>query len=108
MYTTQDQPLTAAKQVLQQATITEILKNRYLHNQGWTIIDRWCIQIPVRMKLLESHGVEGLMIEVMQQQEIELNALTLTSALELRKNGTPDMEILEMYGINTNLQYRNR
>lgn len=59
------------------------------------------------MKVLENDGVEGLMIEVMQQQEIGLNALTSTSALELRKNRTPDMEILEMYGINTNLQYRN-
>ncbi|MDR5791692.1 hypothetical protein P9281_34665 [Caballeronia sp. LP003] len=91
-----------AKTVLTAETLKLINKPPYNH-YGWKILDRWAYNSPRELKELETQGELVLLSRLLEQQQLEQDALTTTQALEALATGTVPHEILAENEIATEL-----
>ncbi|CUJ64349.1 hypothetical protein ACUDCK_29690 (plasmid) [Achromobacter sp. CF-sbj1-Ac2-l] len=102
MLTTKTQPLQHAKQVLLPTTIEAVRRQPY-NRFGWTILDRWAYNSPKQLKELESLGEVVLLGRLLEQQELEQQALTSAEAIDSINQGSLAHEILLALEIKTEL-----
>jgi hypothetical protein len=102
MLTGKTQPLELAKKVLLPTTIEAATRLPYNH-YGWTILDRWAYNSPQALQALERQGEIILLGKLLEQQELEQQALTTTSAIDALNQGTTPFEILQALEISTEL-----
>jgi hypothetical protein len=97
MITTANQPLAIASKVLQASTIKAIRQSSSFNLHGWKILDRWALNSPERLRDLEQESEMLLLGRVLQQQRIELEAITSLPADA--KVGLTESEILQLQEI---------
>mgnify|MGYP006862888489 FL=1 len=102
MLTGKTLPLQHAKQVLLQTTLEATRRQPYNH-YGWSILDRWAYNSPEKLKQLERQGEVILLGKLLEQQELEQEALTSQVALEALSQGSLAHEILQAMEIETEL-----
>ena len=102
MLTGKTLPLQHAKQVLLQTTLEATRRQPYNH-YGWRILDRWAYNSPEKLKQLERQGEVILLGKLLEQQELEQEALTSQVALEALSQGSLAHEILQAMEIETEL-----
>lgn len=93
-------PLAIASKVLAPDTLSALRRHPY-HLVGWRIADRWAFDQPERLRALEAEGEILVLIRLLEQQQIEHEAL-LDSVGEQRGGMSP-MEILLQRGIELRL-----
>jgi hypothetical protein len=77
--------------------------NHLLHLCGWGILDRWALESPAQLRALESGGDCTPLGRLFEQQQLEHSMLASESALEQRRSGMADHEILVMNAMPTQL-----
>jgi hypothetical protein len=92
------QPLDLAGRVLGRETMVEVRKN-LMRPRGWKILDRWAVNSPKELKMLEERGRMVLISKVMTQEEVENQALAEADLLD----GVDEAELLSQLGVNTHL-----
>lgn len=98
-----DSPLRIASNVLADSTIKSVLRSSSYHFRGWRILDRWAFSSPNRLLALEAQGEIFLLIRLLEQQNIEHDALISVAGLAQRANGISEHEALVECGIATEL-----
>lgn len=96
-------PLTIAANVLARSSIQSVLRSPSYHARGWQILDRWAISGPEQLRKLEADGEVIMLGRLLEQQEIEHQVLSSTAALEQRRNGLAEHEVLALHEISTEL-----
>ncbi|HDR9092002.1 hypothetical protein QZM46_23490 [Burkholderia vietnamiensis] len=94
------QPLAIASTVLAPATVSALRRHPY-HLVGWRIADRWAFQQPERLRALEADGEVLVLIRVLEQQQLEHEALI--DALDEPHAGLSPTDILQQRGIDLRL-----
>ena len=92
-------PLEIARKVLRPETI-----NDGYTSLGYSILDRWALNSPEKLKMLEAMGTLDLLVTLDQQATIENRALSSETARQASLRGMSDSEILESMGIDMNLK----
>ncbi|MCA7961142.1 hypothetical protein [Burkholderia multivorans] len=103
MLTEPIQPLSIAAAVLAPATLGSIRRSVSFHRRGWQILDRWAFESPAQLRALETEGEVILLGRLLEQQQREHKALRSAAALEQRRRGVAEQEILALYEICTTL-----
>lgn len=98
-----DNPLEIASNVLADSTIKSVLRSSSYHSRGWRILDRWAFNSPDRLLALEAQGNIALLIRLLEQQQLEHDALISSTGLEQRAHGLSEHEVLMGWGISTEL-----
>lgn len=98
-----DSPLSIASDVLADSTIESVLRSSSYHARGWRILDRWAFNSPDRLLALEAQGEIVLLIRLLEQQNIEHDALISAAGSALRANGLSEHEVLLDWDIATEL-----
>ncbi|UNG18642.1 hypothetical protein [Stutzerimonas zhaodongensis] len=98
-----DSLLRIASNVLEDSTIKSVLRSGSYHSRGWRILDRWAFYSPDRLLALEAQGEIVLLIRLLEQQNIEHDALISAAGLAQRANGLSEHEVLMGWGISTEL-----
>ncbi|WP_063828885.1 hypothetical protein [Paraburkholderia sprentiae] len=93
-------PLDVAKRVLQPDTISSVRQSPF-HLRAWTILDRWALNSPQRLKALETQGEVILLGRLLDQQTAEHEALM--DASEMLQTGVSESEVLALANISTEL-----
>lgn len=94
-------PLFVARRVLKERTLQEVGRAPYTL-RGWAILDRWAMNSPAALQALEAQGgIEALKVRLLDQQDLESRAML--DYCELVDAGTPELEILALTGIATEL-----
>lgn len=96
-------PLEIASNVLADSTIKSVLRSSSYHSRGWRILDRWAFNSPDRLLALEAQGEIVLLIRLLEQQNVEHDALISAAGLAQRANGLSEHEVLMRWGISTEL-----
>ena len=118
MLTRDDPPLTMASRVLEPETLKEIKLYKQLNFWGKGILDRWAMNSPELLKKMEKEGgAEMIATRLLIQQELEQDTLheaqiqgysylpeVVAMAPDIRTL-LPAYEILQMYGVNSELTY---
>jgi hypothetical protein len=99
MLTSNDPPLTIARQVLQPASIAAFRMSPF-NFHGWKILDRWAFNSPEKLRALEATGLIALLSRVLDQQHTEMGALI--DAMR-HSEGLAEHEVLTMQEIRTEL-----
>lgn len=97
------QPLSIAAGVLMPATLASVRKSPSYHLQGWRILDRWAFESPAQLRALEAEGEVILLGRLLEQQQLEHQALRSAVALEQHRRGLAEQEILALHEIHTTL-----
>ena len=84
-----------ASQTLSAETMQELRRGNEVNYQGWKILDRWAVNSPDELKMLEAQGFPILFHYLSLQQEEELEAI-----LKNQDTSLAEHEVLEMSGIN--------
>lgn len=103
MHTEPAQPLAFAAGVLTPATLASVRRSPSFHHRGWQILDRWAFDSPAQLQALETKGEVVLLGRLLEQQQLEHQALMSRAALEQRRHGLTDHEILALCEIRTEL-----
>jgi hypothetical protein len=77
--------------------------NYLFHLCDWRILERWALESPAQLRALESEGDVALLGHLFEQQQMEHSMLTSESALEHRRSGKAEHEILVLNEIPTHL-----
>lgn len=93
-------PLTIASRVLAPDTLS-CLRRSPFHLVAWHIVDRWAFNQPERLQALEAEGEIMVLIRVLEQQQLEHEALL--DSLEEQRSGMSSAEILQQRGIELGL-----
>ena len=96
-------PLESARKVLRPETINDVRSGGYT-SLGYSILDRWALNSPEKLKMLEAMGTLDLLVTLDQQATIENRALSSETARQASLRGMSDSEILESMGIDMNLK----
>ncbi|RMQ38417.1 hypothetical protein ALQ05_101610, partial [Pseudomonas amygdali pv. mori] len=88
---------------LMPATISTVRGLSAFHLCAWRILDRWALESPAQLRSLESEGEVALLGRLFEQQQLEQSMLTSESALEQRRSGMAEHEILVLNEIPTQL-----
>jgi len=94
-----DNPLEIAANVLANSTIKSVLRSSSYHSRGWRILDRWAFNAPDRLLALEAQGEIFLLIRLLEQQNIEHDALISVAGLAQLAHGLSEHEVLVEWGI---------
>lgn len=93
-------PLAIASKVLAPDTLSALRRHPY-HLVGWRIADRWAFDQPERLRALEVEGEILVLIRLLEQQQIEHEALL--DSVEEQCAGMSPTEILLQRGIELRL-----
>jgi hypothetical protein len=93
-------PLAIASQILAPGTLAALRRHPY-HLAGWRIADRWAFEQPERLRALEAEGEIVVLIRLLDQQQLEHEAL-LDSSEALQK-GLSITEVFQQRGIDPRL-----
>ena len=96
----QTYPLEIARKVLKPETINDVRSGGYT-SLGYSILDRWALNSPERLKAMELQGELQLLSRLLEQQALELTAINSLPADS--KQGLTEHEILQMLEIKTDL-----
>ena len=100
MQVNQTQPLQLAAQVLEAGNLA-MFRATPFNRFGWAILDRWAMNSPQALKVLEAQGAVTLFNRVLTQQRTEEDVLDRNQTL-LSQGSTP-MEVLAMNEVATEL-----
>ncbi|CAJ6510680.1 Uncharacterised protein [Burkholderia pseudomallei] len=103
MRTEPTQPLSIAAAVLTPATLASVCRSPSFHRRGWQILDRWAFESPTQLRALEAEGEAILLGRLLEQQQLEHQVLRSPAALEQRRQGLAEHEILALHEIRTTL-----
>lgn len=103
MHTEPTQPLSIAAAVLMPDTLASVCRSPSFHCRGWQILDRWAFENPMRLRALEAEGEVIVLGRLLEQQQLEYRALRSAAALEQRRRGLTENEILALHEIRTTL-----
>nr|WP_188117817.1 hypothetical protein [Pseudomonas fragi] len=84
-------------------TIESVLRSTSYHACGWQILDRWALNSPGRLRVLEAQGELLLLGRLLEQQIVEHKALISPLGLAQRGDGLAEHEVLALWGISTEL-----
>ncbi|MBA1187403.1 hypothetical protein G7000_20310 [Pseudomonas stutzeri] len=96
-------PLSIAAGVLAGTTLECVRHSPSFHLRGWQILDRWAVGNPGQLQRLEAEGEVILLGRLLEQQEIEHQVLSSVAALEQRRQGLAEHEILALNEVATEL-----
>ncbi|EKS9844620.1 hypothetical protein QDD82_005475 [Burkholderia cepacia] len=96
-------PLSIAADTLTPATLASVCRSPSFHRRGWQILDRWAFESPAQLRALEAEGEVILLGRVLEQQQLEHPVLRSAAALEQRRRGLAEQEILALLEIRTSL-----
>ncbi|NNB26178.1 hypothetical protein HBN92_16185 [Pseudomonas fragi] len=96
-------PLKIASGSLAVTTIESVLRSTSYHACGWQILDRWALNSPGRLRVLEAQGELLLLGRLLEQQIVEHKALISPLGLAQRGDGLAEHEVLALWGISTEL-----
>ena len=96
-------PLSIAAGVLASSTLECVRRSPSYHCRGWQILDRWAFDSPGQLQRLEAEGEVILLGRLLEQQELEHQALSSAAALEQRHQGLVEHEILALNKVATGL-----
>jgi len=91
-------PLEIAGNVLKVETIHLVNKTKEINRRGMMILDRWSMNEPAKLKVMELNS-SGLMKSVITQQRKEAEVLESPRGEEMLRNGLAAHEVMEMYGV---------
>ncbi|MBF4061083.1 MULTISPECIES: hypothetical protein [Burkholderia] len=103
MHAEPTRPLSISAAVLTPATLASVCRSPSFHCRGWQILDRWAFESPTQLRALEAEGEVILLGRLLEQQQPEHQALRSAAALELRRRGVAEHEILALHKIRTTL-----
>lgn len=103
MHVEPTRPLSIAAAVLTPATLASVCRSTSFHCRGWQILDRWASESPVLLRALEAEGELILLGRLLEQQQLEHQTLRSAVALELRRRGVAEHEILGLHEIRATL-----
>ncbi|CAJ5815428.1 hypothetical protein P4G95_06300 [Burkholderia vietnamiensis] len=86
-------PLSITTAVL---TLASVCRSPSFHRRGWQILDRWAFESPAQLRALEAEGELILL-----GQLLEHRVLRSAAALEQRRQGLAEQEILALHEIRT-------
>lgn len=90
-------PLEMAARVIQPETIAAIRRLSDYSLRGWCILDRWAINSPDALRVLEAEGEVVLLGRLLEQQRIEQRAI------DRQPVGMPEQEALSISRVQTEL-----
>lgn len=90
-------PLEMAARVIQPETIAAIRRLSDYSLRGWRILDRWAINSPDALRVLEAEGEVVLLGRLLEQQRIEQRAI------DRQPVGMPELEALSISKVQTEL-----
>jgi hypothetical protein len=93
-------PLAIAARVLAPDTLCALRRHPY-HLAAWRIADRWAVDQPERLRALEAEGEIFVLIRLLEQQQLEHEALLDSS--EALCTGLSPTDILLQRGIELRL-----
>ena len=96
-------PLKIASGSLAVTTIESVLRSTSYHACGWQILDRWALNSPGRLRVLEAQGELLLLGRLLEQQIVEHKALISPLGLAQQGDGLAEHEVLALWGISTEL-----
>ena len=99
----QNYPLEIARKVLKPETITDVRSGGYT-SFGDSILDRWALNSPEELMMLEAIGKFDFDLKLYGQQQTEARALSSETARQASLRGMSDSEILESMGIDMSLK----
>ena len=99
----QNYPLEIARKVLKPETINDVRSGGYT-SLGYSILDRWALNSPEELKMLEAMGKFDFDLKLYGQQQTEARALSSETARQASQRGMSDSEILESMGIDMSLK----
>ncbi|PRG33851.1 hypothetical protein C6T62_18930 [Burkholderia multivorans] len=102
MHAEPTRPLSIAAAVLTPSTLTSVCRSPSFHRRGWQILDRWAFESPAQLRAIEAEG-EVILLGLVLKQQLEHQALRSAAALELRRRGVAEHEILALHEIRTTL-----
>ncbi|WP_219847355.1 hypothetical protein [Burkholderia multivorans] len=88
--------------MLTPSTLTSVCRSPSFHRRGWQILDRWAFESPAQLRAIEAEG-EVILLGLVLKQQLEHQALRSAAALELRRRGVAEHEILALHEIRTTL-----
>ncbi|HHX4060130.1 TPA: hypothetical protein ACU967_007665 [Burkholderia contaminans] len=103
MHAEPTRPLLIAAAVLTPATLASVCRSPSFHRRGWQILDRWAFESPTQLRALEGAGEVILLGRLLEQQQIEHQALRSAAALEQLRRGMAEHEILALQEIRITL-----
>lgn len=103
MLTGQQRLLEIAARILKPETMQAIRHLPSFQPQSWKILDRWAYNSPQKLQALERQGEAVLFDRLLRQQAIEHEVLSDLTALEQRRQGMVEHEILAANEIDTEL-----
>lgn len=98
MHVESTRPLSIAAGVLMPSTLGSVRRSPSFHRRGWHILDRWAFESPAQLRALEAEGEVILLGQLLEHQ-----ALRSAAALEQRRRGLAEHEILALHEIRTTL-----
>ncbi|WP_241159619.1 hypothetical protein [Desulfovibrio sp. ZJ200] len=96
-------PLEIARKVLKLETINDVRSGGYTP-LGYSILDRWALNSPDELRMLEAKGSLAFDLKLYGQQQTEAQALSSETARQASLRGMSDWEILESMGIDMSLK----
>lgn len=103
MHAEPTRPLSIAAAVLTPATLASVRRSPSFHSRGWQILDRWAFESPAQLRAMEAEGEVILLGRLLKQQQLEHHVLRSPAALEQRRRGMVEHEILGLHEICTTL-----
>lgn len=95
MHAEPTRPLSSAAAVLTSATLASVCRSPSFHRRA--------SEGPTQLRALGPEGEVILLGRLIEQQQLEHQAQRSTAALELRRRGAAEHEILELHEIRTTL-----
>lgn len=103
MHTEPTRSLSSAAAVRTPAALASARRSPSFHHRGWQILDRRVFESPAQLRALEAEGEAILLGLVLEQQQLEHQVLRSPAALEQRRRGLAEHEILALHEIRTTL-----
>ncbi len=92
-----------ARKVLSQETITEVYNLEGRTPMVFSILDRWALNSPDKLKALEAEGTIALLIRLTAQWTLEENTMDSEEFYDLEMQGMTKWEAFKIMGVNTEL-----
>lgn len=96
-------PLSITTAVLTLATLASVCRSPSFHRRGWQILNRWAFESPAQLRALEAEGELILLSRLLEQQQLKHRVPRSAAALEQRRQGLAEQEILTLHEIRTTL-----
>ena len=95
--------LDIARKILKPLTISEVRNIQGADQLLCSILDRWALNSPERLKALEKEGTISLLVRLVTQWEMEKEAMDSEEFYDMEMDGMSQWEIFKQMDINTEL-----